>query len=29
MKEALEEELGLDLTVWRVGAGRRASVEAR
>lgn len=29
MKEALEEELGLNLTVWRVGTGRRASVEAR
>lgn len=29
MKEVLEEELGLNLTVWRVGAGRRASVEAR
>lgn len=29
MKEASEEELGLNLTMWRVGAGRRASVEAR
>ena len=29
MKEALEEELGLNLTVWRVGTDRRASVEAR
>lgn len=29
MKEASEEELGLNLTVRRVGAGRRASAEAR
>lgn len=29
MKEASEEDLGLNLTARRVGAGRRASVEAR
>lgn len=29
MKEASEEDLGLNLTAWRVGAGRRASAEAR